>query len=70
MAAINEVFPLVKDFVCHFHFLRDIGKDLLVYYHSLIRKQRQNSKIRNKLREKCKKLKELIEHDSKLETKL
>jgi hypothetical protein len=36
MAAINEVFPLVKNFVCHF--LRDIGKDLLEHENSLIRK--------------------------------
>ena len=25
--AVSEVFPGVRDFVCHFHFLRDIGKD-------------------------------------------
>ncbi len=27
--AVAEVFPGVPDFVCHFHFLRDIGKDFL-----------------------------------------
>ena len=27
--AVREVFPDVKDFICHFHFLRDIGKDFL-----------------------------------------
>lgn len=27
--AVSEVFPGVRDFVCHFHFLRDIGKDFL-----------------------------------------
>jgi hypothetical protein len=27
MAAIDVVFPGVQDFICHFHFLRDIGKD-------------------------------------------
>ncbi len=27
--AVNEVFPQTPDFICHFHFLRDIGKDLL-----------------------------------------
>jgi len=27
--AVTQVFPDSKDFVCHFHFLRDIGKDLL-----------------------------------------
>jgi hypothetical protein len=27
--ALSEVFPGVADFICHFHFLRDIGKDYL-----------------------------------------
>lgn len=69
MAAIKEVFPSVKDFVCHCNELRDIGKDLLVYYNSLIRNSLKNSKIIRQLREKCKKLKSMIEQDSKLLTK-
>jgi hypothetical protein len=27
--AVAEVFPGLRDFICHFHFLRDIGKDFL-----------------------------------------
>lgn len=27
--AVAEVFPDTRDFVCHFHFLRDVGKDLI-----------------------------------------
>ncbi len=27
LAAVGKVFPGVPDFICHFHFLRDIGKD-------------------------------------------
>lgn len=27
--AVDEVFPDAYDYICHFHFLRDIGKDLL-----------------------------------------
>jgi hypothetical protein len=27
--AVGEVFPASKDYVCHFHFLRDAGKDLI-----------------------------------------
>ncbi len=27
--AVGAVFPTSKDFVCHFHFLRDAGKDLI-----------------------------------------
>jgi hypothetical protein len=29
LKAVAEVFPDARDFICHFHFLRDIGKDLL-----------------------------------------
>ena len=29
LGAISKVFPGILVFVCHFHFLRDIGKDLL-----------------------------------------
>jgi len=28
-AAVEKVFPGIPDFICHFHFLRDLGKDLL-----------------------------------------
>jgi hypothetical protein len=27
--AVTEVFPHSRDFICHFHFLRDAGKDLI-----------------------------------------
>ena len=29
LKAVGEVFPGTPDFICHFHFLRDIGKDFL-----------------------------------------
>ena len=35
--AIEEVFPDLPDFICHFHFLRDIGKDLLEPAYSRLR---------------------------------
>lgn len=35
-SAIKVVFPSVPDFICHFHFLRDLGKDLFEYEHSRI----------------------------------
>jgi hypothetical protein len=37
--AIADVFPGTPDFVCHFHFLRDIGKDFLEPAYSLLRKR-------------------------------
>lgn len=27
--AVREVFPRTPDFICHFHFLRDLGNDYL-----------------------------------------
>jgi len=36
--AVAEVFPGVPDFVCHFHFLRDIGKDFLEPAYGKLRK--------------------------------
>jgi hypothetical protein len=27
--AVAEVFPGIRDYICHFHFLRDVGKDLI-----------------------------------------
>ncbi len=36
--AIATVFPGVHDFICHFHFLRDIGKDYLESAYARLRK--------------------------------
>ena len=41
LAAIAEVFPGVPDFICHFHFLRDAGKDLLGAEYDTLRKRLQ-----------------------------
>ncbi len=35
--AVSEVFPATPDFICHFHFLRDIGKDFLEPAYSSLR---------------------------------
>ncbi|MCP4209040.1 MAG: transposase [Shimia sp.] len=47
--AIQEVFAQAKDFICHFHFLRDIGKDLLGEDYDTIRKRLRNYGVRAKL---------------------
>jgi hypothetical protein len=38
LKAVAEVFSDVPDFICHFHFLRDIGKDFLEPAYSELRK--------------------------------
>jgi hypothetical protein len=39
--AVSLVFPGIRDFVCHFHFLRDAGKDLLEPSYGQLRKALQ-----------------------------
>ncbi len=43
--AITEVFPGTPDFICHFHFLRDIGKDFLEPAYSALRLSLRRRKI-------------------------
>jgi len=38
LKAIAEVFPGIPDFICHFHFLRDIGRDFLEPAYAQLRK--------------------------------
>ena len=56
LAAIEEVFPDKPDFICHFHFLKDIGKDLLEEDYQRIRNRLKKLKIRTLLRQKAKTL--------------
>ncbi len=57
LAAAAKVFPGVPDFVCHFHFLRDIGKDFLGGEYDIIRKRLRHHGISAKLRYRAKQLK-------------
>ncbi len=47
--AVKEVFDDVKMLICHFHFLRDIGKDLLEEHYHVIRKRLKHYGITSKL---------------------
>jgi hypothetical protein len=38
LKADSDVFPGIRDFICHFHFLRDIGKDYLDPAYKTLRK--------------------------------
>ena len=50
LTGIAEVFPDVPHFICHFHFLRDIGKDLMEKDYALVSKKLKNHTISAKLR--------------------
>jgi len=56
LIAVGEVFPGKPDFICHFHFLRDIGKDLFEEPYQRIRNRIQKLNIRSLLRQKAKAL--------------
>jgi hypothetical protein len=49
MLALATVFSQIPHFICHFHFLRDIGKDLLNHDYDVIRKRLKMYKISSKL---------------------
>lgn len=48
--AVKEVFPEAPDYICHFHFLRDIGKDLFQREHDHLRSRLRYHGIQGKLR--------------------
>lgn len=47
--AVKEVFPGVPDYICHFHFLRDIGKDMLDPAYGKLRNRLRSHSISTKL---------------------
>jgi hypothetical protein len=64
--AVGKVFPHTPDFICHYHFLRDIGKDLLEGEYDLIRKRLRKHGITSQLRYRAQKLKAVIDKDPAL----
>ena len=57
LAAVATVFPGVADFICHFHFLRDIGKDYLGAEYDTIRTRLSRHGISATLRRRAKQFK-------------
>ena len=53
LAALEVVFPGVPIRICHFHFLRDIGKDLLGEDYGTLRNKLKNSRMRTALKNKA-----------------
>jgi len=66
LKAVAVVFPKVPDFICHFHFLRDIGKDLLDPDYDIIRKQLKQHGISGKLLGRAKQLKAVIDQNPEM----
>jgi len=66
LKAVANVFPHTPDFICHYHFLRDIGKDLFQEEYDLIRKRLRKHGITTKLHYRAKRLKDVIDQDPAL----
>jgi hypothetical protein len=49
LKAVAKVFPDLRDFICHFHFLRDIGKDFLEPAYSTLRHRLRSHAISSRL---------------------
>ncbi|KPA17979.1 hypothetical protein MHK_001794 [Candidatus Magnetomorum sp. HK-1] len=52
ITAVEVVFPEIPIYICHFHFLRDIGKDLLLEDYQSLMKYLRELKVRGSLRQK------------------
>lgn len=57
--AVQTVFEGIPDFICHYHFLRDLGNDLLKEDYDIIRKRLRKHGLTSKLRYREKTLKKL-----------
>lgn len=66
LAAIQEVFPDIPDFICHFHFLRDLGKDLLGDGYDTVRKRLQTHGTVGGLRARLRTWQKQIDADGQL----
>jgi hypothetical protein len=61
LAAIEVVFPSIPDFICHFHFLRDLGQDLLETDYEAIRQRLRHHGISEQLQYQARRLKTALE---------
>ena len=59
--AVQEVFPNIPDFICHFHFLADTGEDLFGEENDKIRKRLSKHGIQGKLRKRAREFEKLID---------
>jgi len=66
LKAVARIFTGVPDFICHFHFLRDIGKDFLGDQYDIIRKRLSKHQISSKLRYRAKQLKRDVDRSPEL----
>ncbi len=64
--AVQTVFKGIPDFICHYHFLRDLGNGFLEKEYDIIRKRLRKHGITSKLHYRAKTLKKTIDEDPEL----
>ena len=69
-SAVEEVFPGIPDFICHFHFLRDAGKDLLGADYDRLRQRLQTHGTVGRLRARLRAWRQQIRADCSLQRAL
>jgi hypothetical protein len=60
ISAIEEVFPGLSIFICHFHFLRDLGKDLFKKEYDLLATSFRDFKVKTTLSKFARDLRNLV----------
>lgn len=61
LKSVKQVFPGIADFICHFHFLRDLGKDLFDFEYRTLRRYTRSYNVQAKLKKCAKQLKSIID---------
>jgi hypothetical protein len=64
--AVNETFPGIPDFICHFHFLRDAGKDFLEPAYSRLRNRLRSFAATTNLRALIRQIRQSLEQSPDL----
>jgi len=68
--AVEKVFPDTPDFICHYHFLAAVGKNLLGTENDTLRKRLSKHGIQGKLRMRARELKRKVEKSRELVSSL
>ncbi len=60
---VSKVFPNTKDFICHFHFLRDVGKDFLEPAYGRLRKRLRKHATSTALNYQARQMKKALQEE-------
>jgi len=61
LAAVKKVFKKVPHLLCHYHFLRDLGKDLFGEENDVLRKRLKYHGIQGRFKRRARELKKLVD---------